>query len=489
MMRLSRILAVVMFLLLLPSVVSAQWWWGSQFFDESGVNFTPQGASTRARGMGNAYLALSDDVAGATWNPAGAAYMPEGQATLEFLTNTTTMDYSGTATNGNPRDYQYETNDGIFNNFGYISPVRFYHRDFAIGINYYRMADFSKEYDINDDDYQSEYYMKFGLEVIKLTAATQVIPNIALGVNGNIYIRGFTEDYLQTYPGAYEVIGSDTTRSPYHVENKASYSGVNFDIGLQGRFGALSLGAVLNTPYTLTQESTLKQAIVVPHYGEQGTYVNSDLEIDFPIGIGVGAAYTANNLTVSADYSMHQFSETRWSMHPIFVDASYTFFEPYDPTDPNVEVNPYWEDINQYRIGAEYMLNISRFGVPLRAGYRNDPKVYSDKQLIYGIETTETGERQYSIPLGTDTEVGNSETYDQVVGYIVSLGTGLKYKNFWLDFAYEFGSAEQEITSIFAEIEDIDDDGTIEWGNVITENQETIEENPSRLFITLSMTF
>ncbi len=488
-MKLSRILAVVILILSLPSVVWAQWWWGSQFFDEAGVNFTPQGASTRARGMGNAYLALSDDVAGATWNPAGAAYMPEDQATLEFLTNATTMDYSRTATAGSSRDYQYETNDGIFSSFGYISPVRFYHRDFAIGLNYYRMSDFSKEYDINDDDYQSEYYMNFGLEVIKLTAATQVIPNIALGVNGNFYIRGFTENYLQSYPGAYEVIGSDTTRSPYHVENRASFSGVNFDIGLQGRFGGLSIGAVLNTPYTLTQESTLKRAIIVPHYGERGIYLNSDLEIDFPIGIGVGAAYTANNLTLSADYSMHQFSETRWTMHPIFIDAYYTFFEPYDPTDPNVEVNPHWEDINQYRIGAEYMLNIGRFRVPLRAGYRNDPKVYSDKQLVYGIQTTDIGNLEFPIPLGTNTPVGDSKTFDQVEGYIIALGTGVQYRNFWLDFAYEFGSAEQQITSIFAEIEDIEDDGTMQWGEVTETRSETIEENPSRLFITLTMTF
>jgi len=72
----------------------------------------------------------------------------------------------------------------------------------------------------------------------------------------------------------------------------------------------------------------------------------------------------------------------------------------------------------------EYLLDTEFAQIPIRVGYRNDPKVYTDilNEVI-------------------DTSTIDFRRGDQVVGYVVSLGTGFYRKQYLLDFAYEFGTA------------------------------------------------
>ena len=487
-MRLLRLVFVTAMILSIPSMLWGQWHYQQQFFDGTGVNFNPQGSSTRARGMGNAYLALSDDAAGATWNPAGAAFMKKNQANIEFMSNASTYDVKSTL---NGQNYSYDTKDNIFSSFGYVSPLRFYHRDFALGVNYYRMIDLTKEYNINFSDSTGypirteKYFMDFGLDAVKLTAATQIIPELSFGINGNVYIRGFTEDYRQIYPSFDWIVGNDTAAVLFHARNKASFSGINFDFGLQGRSGGLSIGAVVSTPFKLRQEASITNAVVIPDYGEIGNIIdNTHINVDFPLGISGGAAYGIDKATIAADFSFYKFSKSRNTMHPYFADPLYQYS--FDPSVPNVEVDPQWKDILQLRVGAEYLFDISSLTIPVRAGYRTDPKVYSDGTIFYFDIANQP---PLLLPPGYETTYGHTEfNGDQVKGYIISLGTGMKYKTYNLDISYEYGRAERELRRRFVEVTDFVDNQFVE-GQITKDEIQTIKENTSRLNLSISMSF
>ncbi|MCP4632070.1 MAG: hypothetical protein GY855_04015 [candidate division Zixibacteria bacterium] len=483
--RLALLTLVIM--MFIPSMLWGQCWWNQQLCDLNGINFNPSGSSTRAKGMGNAYMAIADDATGVTWNPAGAAFIKDDQGTVEFLTNATKLENTNSTSATN--SFDYNTNNNIFSSFGYMSPIRFSHRDFTIGVNYYRIYDFSKDYSINMPNRQEDYYMKFGVEVVKFTAATQVVSNISFGFNGNIYIRGFTEDFIQREPTQNWIIGNDTVSVPWHLKNKVSFSGANFDFGLQGRFGGLSIGAVVSTPFKIRQESNLLAAQVVPHYGEQGAIFNNHMKIEIPIGIGGGLAYNANKFTVSADLWTQKFSESRHTIHPFFSDPYYT--ENYDPSIPNVDYNPYWQDITQYRFGAEYLLQISNIIVPIRLGYRNDPKVFSDEDRvllnIYNQPLLVLPKGYSATPRGSATSY-ETNYLDQVVGSIISFGTGLEYRKYKLDIAYEFGSSEQNVTSYIIDVRDFEDDQFV-YGDLLETREEIVKEKTSKLYISVSMMF
>lgn len=469
-MKLTRSVVLSLILVAIPSLVWGQFFYKQQFFDNVGLNFNPHGASIRAIGMGNAYVAIADDASGPTWNPAGAAFAKEGQGALGFLINNSTMDldvtYTGTEVLNDYSD-QYETGKTIVSNFGYVSPIRFYDRDWALGVNYYRLYDFTKKLTVNSRDVDFDYNMRLGVEVIKITAATQVIPNIAFGFNGNIYIRGIKEKYYQRRPYYTWIVGSDTARVPYIYENDGDFNGANFDFGLQGHFGDLSIGASVSTPYKLSQKTTVKLALDVPDYGEQGVYYDSKMKIEFPFGFNVGVAYTMmEKFTIAADFSSFKFSDSRNTIHPFFAEPS---SEPFDPSVSNVEYNPYWRDTDQYRIGAEYVFDIGKLTIPVRAGYRNDPKTYGDENYMYDLEGQ-------VIPADSLTPYGSTTYGDQVDGYIVSFGTGFSYKIYSLNLAYEYGVAEQKITGTYTE------------GDLAgTRKIQDIKENTSKLYLSLSL--
>ncbi|MBD3169271.1 MAG: hypothetical protein GF307_07290 [candidate division Zixibacteria bacterium] len=480
MMLLRLGLVVTLLVMFAPSNALSQWFNGQLFLDETGINFNPHGASTRAKGMGNAYIGLSDDAPGVSWNPAGAAFMKDGQAFAEFLSNNSTIEYKLDGTGGGLADVSYnidyESKNNMFGSYAYVSPVRFYDRDWAIGLNYYRMFDLSKEYKFEDEDNLEEYEMRLGVEVVKITAATQIIPNIALGVNGNIYIRGFIEDWIEKRPGTpITDTGGDTLYfAPIHIRSKASYTGFNFDIGLQGRFGGLGVGAVVSTPFKLKQNSTVLSAVNIPNTGESGIYYNSDTKIEFPLGLAFGAAYTMEErLTIAADYSTYGFEDTEFSMHPFWIDQME--YEYTDPLIPNQKIDAHWNNINQYRIGAEYLVDISNITIPLRVGYRNDPKVYGDEMIL----TDSTGLMVPEDTVQGSSTFGEKTAYgDQVEGYILTFGTGVVYKNVALDLAYEYGTAERTVTET-----------RINGDYAGREYTRNYDEKVSRLFAALSMKF
>jgi hypothetical protein len=77
-----------------------------------------------------------------------------------------------------------------------------------------------------------------------------------------------------------------------------------------------------------------------------------------------------------------------------------------------------WPNLQQIRVGAEYVLDAGFADIPLRAGFRNMPSV----------------QKEY-LGNGSDPEFGDFKTAN-----LMTFGSGLTFERAWVDFAYQFGS-------------------------------------------------
>ncbi|RKY76365.1 hypothetical protein DRQ00_08845, partial [candidate division KSB1 bacterium] len=116
-----------------------------------------------------------------------------------------------------------------------------------------------------------------------------------------------------------------------------------------------------------------------------------------PVMWGVGLAWeVTEKLLLAMDYESRRFSTSEMKV---------------DDESESLEM----EDVNQIRLGAEYLIFSGDNIIPLRAGIKSDAKPFKD----YNDE--------------------------QVVGGVFTIGAGLIMGNVNLDFAAEFGSTEWDV--------------------------------------------
>jgi hypothetical protein len=116
-----------------------------------------------------------------------------------------------------------------------------------------------------------------------------------------------------------------------------------------------------------------------------------------------------------------------------------------------------WEDVNQFRIGAEYILDAGFANIPIRSGFRNEPS---------------TG-REFTGYTFDDTDSTWTEEFgDQISTNIITFGTGLHFDKIWFDLAYQFGSSSYNRIVDFTEPQEFE-----------------IKRDYSRLFISAGMYF
>jgi len=331
------------------------------------------GSGARARGMGGAFIGVADDATAISWNPAGLATLEKPEASVVGIY---TMDkYTAKATSsflGESAEVKFDQSHPIFNFASGAYPLVVAERNLVIAVAYQRLIDL---YYKNEDD-DSEYEEKGGVDAISPGIGVQVTPEVSVGASVNIWTGHYDEKYTDKV----------TPANSYDEKNVEKFSGLNFNIGVMGQFEKAKIGAVMKTPLTLKDK-----------YSYAGTDYTDKLK--FPMMFGFGVSFMPNeNLTLAADYEIRQFSKLK-----IYDDIS--------GTEEQVEDI---EDVNQLRVGLEYLV-IQDFGVlPVRLGFRTDPWYQR----------------------GLDNE--------KVTGLVFSGGLGVIVGNVWIDGAYELGMAKTE---------------------------------------------
>ncbi len=315
------------------------------------------------------------------------------------------------------------------------------------------------------------------LNQIVLALAGKPVTDLSLGVGVNIYTGGYTFSGTQTDTLRPSILPDSPpdTMLILHPSVEADYRGFNFTVGGMYQRQNLRIGAVVKTPYTLEERlnnSLLWDEVVLgvvnpyTEYAPKGIIYEVTQEWKFPTIFGGGLSYKVGNLTLAADLEMRMYSNTEFSyktrslpvaeMDDKNKHSPADFLPPTEPTEPPSlqyrTVNLKWKDAHQFRMGAEYMIQTSWGKIPLRAGFRNDPKVFSDLSDVVIDTTYMISVIDYDLgevdTIGIKNIYYKAEETDQVQGMVFSLGTGVAWKQIMLDVAYEYSSYETKAKGV-----------------------------------------
>jgi len=302
-------------------------------------NFNLIGAGARARGMGGAFIGVADDATAVSWNPAGLVRLEKPEASVVGL-----FESYGISTDIPEADTEpYKSSHFNLNFISGVYPLSIGKRNLVAAIALQQMVDLYYKYD--GDDYKAE--RTGGINAFTPAIGVQLTPNISLGISLNLF-TGNSKYTYEDISGFYE-----------DQEEDYKYSGTNFNIGGLFDFNKFRFGAVFKTPFGLS---------------EKEENLDYDFTIHMPKMIGVGAAFQATEkLTLAADFEMRSYSDT----------------EIEDNTTEEKE-SPEWEDINQLRLGAEYLIMSGTSILPVRLGIATTPTLYKDvnDDQISGVNLT-----------------------------------------------------------------------------------------------------
>ncbi len=397
------------------------------------TDFSFLGGGARARAMGGAFFGVSDDPSAGSWNPAGLSQLDLPQMNLSF--------YSGRVKIGHKVvDISTEmkaSNDLILSG-AVVIPFKVSGYQLVGSASYQRLSIFSDQayyYFVEDWNRSEEKYGN--VDAVTLSLGREFMKGFSLGMALNIYTGGNTYKASQTIPFA-EITGDDTTFLDRHYRPlvKGDYSGFNVNFGAMFKVQNFSFGTVVKTPFALKEkvDAKMEYDVIIGDQVNPGTnapggyYYFSSNKWKLPLIWGLGSAFRTGSLTIAADVEYRDFSgaELSYQRHPFVFGLE----EDYMPNDnsPTRTVNLGWEKGTQFRVGGEYMIT-TKFGkVPLRAGYRNDPKTFTSvENMALAMDTAMADLRQFD----------TGEKGGKVEGSVISFGTGIAWKQVMLDITYE----------------------------------------------------
>jgi hypothetical protein len=298
-------------------------------------------------------------------------------------------------------------------------------REWAVGGGYRNVYDMIGEYSTPGfAGSKNTFIQDRGIDAVSVGIANKIMEGVGIGLTANAYVRN--SEYNQ-YVGAslmYVSMGQDTSIVDYWVNFNSHFTGFNLDLGISADYGMIKGGAVIHTPYDLRQESKQTISFIIPPapagFIDRVTYTYS-MPLGFSLGIGI---VPVENFTLAFDFDSRPLSKVE-----VHTDWEQVFSAEFPFADSTF--NPEWEDVNQFRVGAEYILDAGFANIPVRAGFRNEPSAIKEHTSTTFNETDGTW---------------IDEEGDQISTNIITLGTGLSFEKIWFDLAYQFGSSSYNRT-------------------------------------------
>jgi len=326
------------------------------------LNWNLTGAGARAAGFGGAFIGVADDATAISWNPAGLTQLIDPEFSA-------VMRYINDSYKYVEREEENTVSIGHFtpNFMSAVYPFDFGGRSIVAGIAYQQMLDFYSE--------GVDYETTGGIFTMSLGLGAQILPVLSVGVTSNVWTGNYKLEVINKSDG----------------EN---FSGFNFN-----------LGAMLNL-------DNLNSPIPVKiGFGFKSPFdLNSDLDysVQMPTMIGVGGSVRlGDNLTVACDYETRAYGSSN-----------------IVPENGDEYPLSYY-DLNQLRVGAEYLLVTDFAVIPLRAGFHTFPTTFSNYE---------------DYPDGR---------IDQVVGSGFAIGTGLIFEKIAIDATVTMDSFKQDLIEAF----------------------------------------
>ena len=347
-------------------------------FSLNAIDWNISGAGARAAGMGGAFIGVADDATAITWNPGGLTqlYRPEVSVVGRFIAE----------------NYKYEStyyDNNVDNQSHFIlnfasAAYPFMDGRIVAAVAFQKQLDWYSGWESDEDETADG-----GANIIIPGIAVRVLPILSVGFSTNIWMGNSIKNTFD-----YD-----------NVERTITFSGFNMAFGLMTDLNnlqnpiPLKIGMMIKTPFKLGVEVDADY-----EYFEDLHYKNT---VDMPMMMGFGASYRiGDNLTISTDYEIRAYGKSK---------INYELGGTADLSESE-------ENLNQIRVGAEYLV-VSDFAViPFRFGYKTIPTLQANGEGPSGY----------------------GEYTDQVIGSGFAFGTGLIFERVAIDATGELTTVKEE---------------------------------------------
>ena len=446
---------LILTLLLIPSFsADAQVAFLNEIVRSEGFNFGFTGNGARARGMGNAFLAVSDDVTGVGWNPAGVFKMESPVLGLSFnslrprgASSSDRLDLSGPFIAFERISRDHTGTFGALTSANFVAPIRVKGHPFVASASYTRVSD---EYQFSNIEFDeiaifaifnevgtlidldtviasvgviSE--LEGGIDAVNFGFGTRLSGNLALGFSLNIYggaVQRHTSFSITADNIPVNNFQNGLLTATALSADSSKFGGFNFTIGLKHDGERFDAGLVLRTPFSLNQKSLNFNAQILKIndiVADTDTTITIDLltKYEIPLMLGFGIGYNVSEswlLALDAEYR-------HFSTQQIKIRQSITLVPGADNIEEFVilsEEQWQWSNVFILRAGTEYLNETGVGTIPFRAGIGYVPVPTPDTD-INGVRST-------------------------AVSYEFSLGTGIHWEQIKLDLAYNYSTLDLE---------------------------------------------
>ncbi len=413
---------IKIFLYLLPVcgfvLISTSSSFGNGFIQNIEIpsSINPVGSGGRALGMGGAFIAIADDATAASWNPAGLIQLETPEVSVVgaafFRTENNSFGLNPEASG------KQDVDRTDLNYLSLAYPFTYLNRNMIVSLNYQKLYDFNRSWNFIFNTFSEElnvsrdedFKQTGDLYAWGLAYAIQVTPTLSLGITFNFWEDGIAnngwEKTTDEKGNNSIVIDSNTLNfsSTYYKNDKYSFSGFNCNFGLLWNMSPKwTIGAVLKTPFSadIKYSSFTHTTMTFPDYpamDDNTTITLTDNQkLDMPMSYGIGIAYRfSDSFTMSFDVYRTQWKDF------ILEDSEGNKTNPITGKDATVSG---LKSTNQVRMGAEYLYIGNKYIIPVRGGVFFDPApAENDVDNYFGA----------------------------------AIGTGIVYKRFVFDVAYQY---------------------------------------------------
>ena len=404
----------VIFLLLFFSFMGSVYAQITQTVDISSSP-NPVGSGARALGIGGAFVGIADDATAASWNPGGLIQLELPEISLVGAFNHRTEDTTYIAIPEASGPQRVSTVE--LNYFSLAYPFTLLEKNMIVSLNYQHLYDFNKKVSFSRNFVSTggppltlneniDYEQNGALKAISPALAVQITPMLSLGLTLNFwenlfYDNGWESDYHSTGSG---VFAGFPLNSKVDMRERNEMEGFNYHVGFLWNVNStFTLGGVFKAPLEadITHEFSFISSTEFPTSpatnSQNRSLLTEEQTLELPMSYGIGLAVRLSDAftfdgdiyrTEWGDYLLH---------HP---DGRET-----NPITAGLQSQSDIEATTQVRVGGEYLIIRDNTVIPIRAG------------IFYDPEPSE----------------GSPDDF-----WGISIGSGIAYKSFVFDMAYQF---------------------------------------------------
>jgi len=341
-----------------------------------GVSLSRAGSGARAAGMGDAFVAVSDDGTAASWNPAGLAQLRQPEFSFVYAFSDQGLDLSGLRSPDDQSLYAYRFPvSGESSSVDFASaalPFSIVRRPVTLQVSWRRLYRLENVLGGQFDRYPAgevgnvqastafEDRLDGSIDVISVAGAVKLTSRAAIGVGVDFWSGGWNEHV------SYVAAPMPPGPSPFlDTRARTRLSGHNLNVGLLLNYPAWNAGFVFHAPFWSDFSNHVDQQSSA---GPPQTADAPRARLRFPRSVGAGLAWRPASLwTVATSVTHDQWTDFIVDNVP---DAAgpINFF---DGLPPELSTT---QDTVSFNLGAERLLVAAGAVVPLRLGFGYEPQ-------------------------------------------------------------------------------------------------------------------